>query len=152
MSKQKYVTDPGWNLDPSPVFQERSPWNAGHSQDSAHSQNSQNSVILCMYLGDILSFCIQIQTLNSVNLLMFQIQKWSIMRQLPQCLLFYSWLSSFIFPLSYFSAPKIVKLPPQSASLQNIPSHTQPYETQNPKRHTANKSQRVPSKMFLNYN
>lgn len=29
---------------------------------------------------------------------------------------------------------------------------TQTYETQNPKQHTANKSQRVPSKMFLNYN
>lgn len=43
---------------------------------------------------------------------------------------------------------EIVKLPPQSASLQNMPSYTKTHETQNPKRHTANKSQRVSSKMF----
>lgn len=116
----------------------------------------RRSVKCCkrMLFGGTLSPRIWIQAHNSISLPVVQSRETTHTSR-------HDWQCFSMVDSGNFSVPKtklvrekkkkkkkgeILKLTSQSASLQNMPSVTKNHETQNPKRHTANKSQRVSSK------
>lgn len=109
----------------------------------------RRSVKCCkrMLLQGTLNPHIWMQTHNSVDLPVVQARKQHIHHNMTASV--FPWLILVTFPCPkqtwWGKKGEIVKLTTQSASLQNMPSFTETHETQNPKRHTANKSQRVSS-------